>query len=396
MRATLLGFTVSDELLDKINAEDPLMHTQTHRFAWSLVSALQRNGVRVELLSTPSVSDFPANPRLVWRGRRFEARGTDGRLMPFVNAVVLKHLTRYVSCWLVGTRELRRARPDWIVVHGVHSPFLYYAIQVRRLIDTRVAVVLTDPPGVVRAEDGVVRRVLKRFDIGLVVHALRRSDAVIVLAEPLAQEFARDVPALVVEGLVAPEFGVSETSEPVAGRIVYAGGLHEAYGVRRLVEAVCSLPGNLELELYGRGPLEPWLLERARADPRIREPRLVPPRDLPGIYARASVLVQPRQVDQDFVRYSFPSKLIEYLASGRPVVSTRLPSIPEDYAPYLVQPETDAPGDLAAAIARVLAWPDDDRREFGSRGADFIRHTRSLGAQGHRIVEFLERVATSR
>lgn len=394
MRVTVLGFTVPDDLLEQINAEDRLMQTQTHRFAWSLVGAFRSNGVAVDLLSTAPVSDFPGNRRLLWRGRRFDVDGVRGRLMPFVNAVVLKHLTRYLACWVVGARELRRTRPDWIVVHGVHSPFLYYAVHVRRRVGARVAVVLTDPPGVIRAEDGRLRQVLKRVDISLVTRALRRSDAVVVLAAPLGDDFARGVPALVVEGLVAPELSSLPATPPARPRIVYAGGLHEEYGVRRLVEAVRSLPADVELALFGRGPLEPWLVEQAAEDPRICTPRLVSPADLPAIYAGASLLVQPRQLDQYFVRYSFPSKLIEYLASGQPVVSTRLPSIPEDYAPYLVQPDGDDPADLAAAIGGVLAWSAEEREAFGRRGAEFIRTTRSPQAQGRRIVEFLDGIAT--
>lgn len=394
MRATLLGFTVPDELLEQINAGDRLMQTQTHRFAWSLVRALRQNGVEIDLLSAAPVSDYPGNPRVLWRSGSFSAHGTPGRFLPFVNLMVLKHVTRYLGCWLSGMPELRRTRPDWIVVHGVHSPFLWFATQAAKRVGARVAVVLTDPPGVIRQEDGRLRSALKATDIGVVTKALRRSDAVIVLAPQLAEDFAPGVPAIVAEGLTDLESNAQLPPRNPARprRVVFAGGLHEEYGVARLVEAFRLLPGELELHLFGRGPLEPWLVEQAGADPRIQAPRLVSPQDLPEIYAQASVLVQPRQVDQDFVRYSFPSKLIEYLASGTPVVSTRLPTIPADYEPFVAWAAGDAPTDLAAAIDRVLTWGDTDAASFGAAGSTFIRTTRGSRPQGARIVEFLGRV----
>ena len=399
MKVTLLGFTVPDAMLRRINETDRLMQTQTHRFAWSLVGALRAGGAEVDLLSSAPVSDYPGNPKLLWGRGRFEENGVSGLLMPFVNAIGVKHLSRYVACWFVGGRQLRTTRPDWLLVHGVHSPFLWFAVQAARRSGARSAIVLTDPPGVIRAEDGVLRRRLKAVDIWLVKRALRGSDAVIVLARPLATDFAPSRPALVVEGLVSPTVAAQlDAADPARGpaaaraQVVYAGGLHEEYGVRNLVDAVRSMSPRVQLSLFGRGPLEPWLEQQAEEDARIARPRLVDPGELPAIYAAADVLVQPRQADQDFVKYSFPSKLIEYLASGTPVVSTRLPSIPADYEPYVTWAEGDRPDDIAAAIERVLSWGPTARREASARAAQFIQETRSVGEQGRRIVDFLSSV----
>jgi glycosyltransferase involved in cell wall biosynthesis len=258
-------------------------------------------------------------------------------------------------------------------------------------VGARVAVVLTDPPGVVRPDDGRLRRALRSVDISIVTRGLRRADAVVVLAAPLGEDFAPGVPALVVEGLVDPGSPYPPSTRVAAHsrRVVFAGGLHEEYGVARLVEAFRALPEDVELQLFGRGPLGAWLEEQARQDPRIQPPRLVSLEELPEVYGGAGVLVQPRQVDQDFVRYSFPSKLIEYLASGTPTVSTRLPSIPADYEPYIVWSDSAEPADLAAAITRVLEWTEVERTEFGRRAAGFIRESRGAAAQGRRIVDFL-------
>ena len=41
--------------------------------------------------------------------------------------------------------------------------------------------------------------------------------------------------------------------------------------------------------------------------------------------------MNPRSADAEYTKYSFPSKTIEYLATGVPVVMNRLPGIPEEY-----------------------------------------------------------------
>ena len=246
----------------------------------------------------------------------------------------------------VRLRDLRASRPDWIAVHGVHSPFLWFALAAARRIKARVVIVLTDPPGVIRPDESRFKSLLKQIDIGAVRKALGRADAVVVLAQPLAHDFAAGLAFLVIEGL----YDASPCPSVCCGcengpSVVYAGGLHEGYGVKNLVKAFRSIPGvDLRLELYGNGPLKDWLVEQAAADDRIQPPRLVPPQELPEIYARATVLVQPRQLHQDFVPYSFPSKLIEYMAAGTVVVSTRLLSISSAYEPFVVWCDDDIAG----------------------------------------------------
>ncbi len=391
MRVTLLGFTVPDETFRKILTEDPVMPTQTQRFAWALVDALGLNGAEVDLISVAPVSNYPASPRLVVRGRRFEERGVPGLLLPFINALVLKHLTRFAACLLWGTRRIRRNRSEWLLVHGVHSPFLWFAIFARARTGVQIAAVLSDPPGVVRRSDGRAARLLKRLDIEVTKLALARFDGVIVLSQPLADDFAPGVPHLVMEGLVALAShdlreGVERAGSPT---IVYAGGLVEEYGVLSLVRAIMESDLDVRLELYGAGDAVQEIVEMSVQDRRIAPPVLVEPNELPEHYRRARALVQPRQPDQDFVRYSFPSKLIEYMSTGVPVVSTRLPSIPAEYDDHIVWAESGSPAGLRQAIVRCLALSPDEAQRLGDGASEFIRLTRSPRAQGRRVVDFL-------
>lgn len=393
MKVTILGFTIPYADLLEINRVDPAMATQTHRFAWSVVDALRAHDVQVDLLSAAPVSDYPRNTHRWFPLGRFEEAGVRGLQLPFVNLPVAKHLTRFLAAWIFGLGRLRRTRPDWVLVHGVHSPFVWFAVLVAPLVSTRVCVILTDPPGVVLPSDGRVRTALKGLDIGFSKAALTRVDRVVVLAEALAMEFAPSVPALVMEGLWSPDAERAQADAAVPGEtptIVYAGGLREEYGAKTLVEAMLGSPHlDARLEIYGSGPLEEWIADVASRDQRVRGPRLVKPHELPDIYARAAVLVQPRPVDQHFVRYSFPSKLIEYMASGTPTISTRLPSIPSEYVEHLIW-SGDSVEELASTLRQVLTSDQEVRNSFGASAASFIRESRSAVPQGRRLVEFLE------
>ncbi|MEU8087942.1 glycosyltransferase [Micromonospora sp. NPDC049101] len=417
-RVTLLGFTVPDDLLAEIIARDTIMPTQTHTFAWSLVRSLRAADCPVHLLSAAPVSTWPGNGQIRFRAGRFRQDDVDGQLLAFVNLLGLKHLTRFVAAWRTGARALRERDADVLLVHGVHSPFLWFGVLRARRRGVRVVPVLTDPPGVALPTDGRLVRLLRGLDVALVRAALARCSGVIALTPALAEDFAPGRPRLVLEGIWAadppdlregarvvppPELREGARVVPPPGPpvprgatrdIVYAGGLSRAYGVDRLVEAFRGLAGDdLRLCVYGRGELAGWLRDQAAVDRRIVPPALLPRSELLPRLARAAVLVNPRPVDQDFVRWSFPSKIIEYLAAGVPVVSTRLPGIPAAYAPWLSFAEPDTADGLRAAVGRVLELPADEARARGAGGARFVRETRNPAAQGRRVRDFLAGLA---
>ncbi|MEU8162835.1 glycosyltransferase [Micromonospora parva] len=413
-RVLLLGFTIGDDLFRHIVAHDVVMPTQTHTFAWALVRSIRAAGSPVRLLSAAPASTFPRNRQIRFRSGRFEQDGVQGELLGFVNLLGLKHLTRFVAVVRAGSRTLRQHGDDVLLIHGVHSPFLWFGALVAWRRSVRVVPVLTDPPGVVLPEDGRIVRALRRLDHTLVRLALRRCSGVVVLTTALAEDFAPSLPRLVMEGICDPPPAEASTAHPtrplvsarprvapdeapaVCRDVVYAGGLTRAYGVDRLVEAFRGMDDpDLRLFLFGRGELEEWSRTQAEADPRIAAPELLDRAALMPRLARASVLVNPRPVDQSFVRYSFPSKLIEYLSTGVPVVTTRLPGIPPDYDPYLCFAESDTAKGLRDVLLRVLAMAPEERAALGGAGAAFVRRTRGPEAQGERLRSFLADLMTA-
>ncbi|MGC4749768.1 glycosyltransferase [Micromonospora sp. DT201] len=396
LRVALLGFTLPEDVLKRVMAGDTTHATQTHTFAWAVVNGLRDAGCTVRLLSAAPVSNYPRNRRIRFRASRFHHDGVDGQQLGFLNVLGIKHLSRLLSAWWHGRRSTRRDPVDVLLIHGVHTPFLWCGLALARLRRIPVVPILTDPPGVGRPDEGRAVRLLRALDVALVRAALKRCSGVIALTLPLAEDFAPGRPRLIMEGICTPP--PMAGPRPPAGsgtrEVTYAGGLSRSYGVDRLVEAFRGLSDpDLRLSIFGRGELEPWLGEQASADPRIAPPQLLDRSRLGRRLAGAAVLVNPRPIDQYFVPYSFPSKIIEYLANGVPVVSTSLPGIPDDYRPYLVYAATDTAAGLRAAIERVLHMPAGEAAALGAAGRDFVVQTRNRAVQGQRMHDFLAGLA---
>lgn len=392
IRITLLGFTIPESMLQEVLEKDKSLPIQTHKFAWSLARALREGGAHVNLLSALPVSNFPAMPKIFIKGHKFYHNGFPGRTFSFINILGIKHITRFLSCISTGLSEILYHRSRFILVHGVHSPFLWFSLLLRRK-NRKVVVVVTDPPGVVLSQDGILARNLKKLDCFLVKCALSRVDGIVALTRALVEDFAPGVPAIIIPGFMDKH--LEQSSLPVLAKknvfdIAYAGGLLEEYGVGRLLDAVLNIKDvNIRLTLYGKGDLETRIKHIANSDLRIRYGGVVTPKDLVGLLQSADLLINPRPSDQDFVRHSFPSKLIEYLGLGVPVLTTKLPGIPKDYLEYMYLINNETIDGLRDAIEMVVNTPLNERASKAKLARNFIFHVASESAQGMHLVRFL-------
>lgn len=399
MHVAFLGFCQTDADFDAILARDRAMPVQTQKFGWSVVSAIESAGGQVSILAAAPASDWPGN-RAVFSGGSRAARLPSGMerrhdLLGFVNVLGLKHVTRYFS----AVRGLKRIVDDGtvsaIMVHGVHSPFLHAAVRVGRAAGIPVITILTDAPADPEASGHPVVRWLRRVDHRLISRALRHMDGVIALTPGLAQTYAPGLPALLLVGIaptMAPA-GEGQSGGPL--RVIYAGGLTPEYGIDLLVEAVTKSTGDWVLEVFGRGQLQDTIARQAAEDDRIDYGGVLTPAQLPAAYARADLLVNPRPPDQELVSYSFPSKLLEYMATGTPVLSTHLPTIPADFDAHLIYAEAE-PASLASAVDEFLARSPEARRAFGRSCRRFIVEHYGPDAQGARMLDFVSSLGGER
>ena len=103
--------------------------------------------------------------------------------------------------------------------------------------------------------------------------------------------------------------------------------------------------------------------------------------DLPSYLRTIDVGLTP-YADTEFNRASDPLKTLEYLAAGRPVVSTPLPAVDRLSSPDVVTAAT--PGEFAAATVALL-----DEAAAGARGSQRARETARLHSWDARADQVL-------
>lgn len=171
--------------------------------------------------------------------------------------------------------------------------------------------------------------------------------------------------------------------------LCYLGQLYRLQGVEVAVEALARLPRCRLLLVGGAEADIARLREQARrlgCAERLFAAGFVPPREVPARLAQADIFLLPA-LAQGRMPYAGHQKLYEYLASRRPVVASRLPSVAEDVADgetaLLVEP--GEPEALVRAIERLLEDPGLARRlaEAGYR----LARRFTWRARARRLIE---------
>jgi len=164
---------------------------------------------------------------------------------------------------------------------------------------------------------------------------------------------------------------MDDRSDPGAPVVLYTGTKGPWGGVDLLLDAWQHVqhPGA-RLWICGQGKHE-RLREAITQDLRITDYGVVAEDHLRDLTEQAAVLVNPRPPSYPGNRLNFPSKVLEYLGTGKPVVTTRTASLAPEYDSVLLFAADDSPAAFAAAIDRVLDWPPESRDAYRCNARQF-------------------------
>ncbi|MBZ0271973.1 glycosyltransferase [bacterium] len=168
--------------------------------------------------------------------------------------------------------------------------------------------------------------------------------------------------------------------------IGYAGNI-SAYktDIALLTKVARAFPDDLVLLVGPIGVGDPTTnVGDLLAQPNVRSPGRADYDDLPAIVSAFDVAILPL-ADNESTRASFPMKFYEYMAAGKPIVATELPSF-ADYAdrPDLVRLARGADA-FVTAVRDALAHPGDERvvqtRREEARRHDWTARVLAIGRE---------------
>ena len=215
-------------------------------------------------------------------------------------------------------------------------------------------------------------------------------DKYIVLTESMKHDLNTEN-FLVMEG-IAPEFKEFSYVNRDKRIVLYAGTLNKRYGIMDLVEAfsIASAKNkDLELHIYGYGDSVSEINAACKTNPAVKYFGNINSDELKDRISDADVLVNPRKNNEEFTKYSFPSKNLDYLSYGIPFIGYRLDGVPIEYYSCILSPEGDGNIELAQLILETAQMNRGERYAYYLKVRNFIENNKTCLIQGKRIIDFL-------
>lgn len=390
-----LSVLASPSVLEEARIKNPsFSNYAVHKFNRLVVEGLCAYGVNVTSLST-----FFIRSKFLWRHRREEVHGVKYNYIPSINFGPIRHIWMLVYCFFyVLVWGMTKRRNKVILCDILNISSCMGAVVAARLLRLRRVGIMTDMPGLMVSrsnksnaqeffrKESIVARINKSFLSGFTHYVFLTEHMNSVVNK-------KNRPYIVMEGLVDSEFTIVTPKEKLPQKVVlYAGGLMERYGLKMLVDGfIKANVEDSELWIYGSGPFVRQLEQYNKDYPSVIYKGVKPNEEVIEAELIATLLVNPRPTHEEFTKYSFPSKNMEYMVSGTPLLTTALPGMPTEYYPYVfLFDEGETTMGYAQVIKRILSLSKTVLEKKGKDAREWVLQEKNNKSQTSRIIKLVQ------
>lgn len=342
----------------------------SQKFNRLIINGFIENGCEVEALSQRVYpigisDDYPVY------------RGTDVIHFTILPSKKNKKLNRISTIFnaFCEIKKWKKQNPDGIAVcDTVIGELSLGLILARFFTGIKTVSIVTDIPTMMYGSN---RRGLRALPGKIKKKAISFYDGYIFLTEQMNVLLnSNRRPYTIVEGVADPDV-VKEPNTLEAKHpekiCMMAGLLSRVFGVDMLIEAFKQVKNDdARLHFYGNGDYVEEIKKASETDPRIRYCGELTNAQIVAEEKKATLLINPRIPNGDWTKYSFPSKNMEYMASGTPLIACDLPCIPDEYKPYFFEITPVSVEGLATLLQKLFDTDRGEIHNFGMKAQQWI------------------------
>jgi glycosyltransferase involved in cell wall biosynthesis len=319
------------------------------------------------------------------------------RLLPFINFVGIRQLTVGIVvllsliAWVWHPK--RRNRQKIIFMYNLIEPPAIFAWLAGYLLRATTICCIND---INVFGHTIPDRLIYRLAFWIAHKSIPLFDGRIVITKDIADDFARGHSCLIVPGAVDENLlnrfakTAQRTCHSPIFKIVMAGNISELNGIKEVIEGfkLTSNP-NYRLSIAGSGALQPLVEAAAETDSRIELLGYLSFEQVLALYEEADCIVNMRLTKRLKSNYLFPSKLFEYLASGKPVITTCPGHVADEYSQIAILLHEETAEALRIAIDTVAAMSCEERQRLGEKAVQHMREHSTWNAVGWQMVSYM-------
>lgn len=384
MKILLLGGVFDDSHNDEIVAKTrTYVEYAANNFQKKIIHGFRKCGIDIEVISAPFVGAYP-NAYSDWYFKGFDSKVKDKSGYKYVNFINIWGVRNPSRAYAVK-RALKKFIDSkdsnkLIIVYTPHTPLIQAANYAKRKDKSiKICLVVPDLPQYMNLADNVsvLYKILKKYDVKAFQKENALVDSYVILTEPMAKELKiGSRPYCVVEGIYQkPVIKKDQDSnrDNEIKTIVYTGKLDRSFGIMNLVNAFMQIKDKkIRLLICGTGEEKENVIKCAKQDKRILYKGQVTSDVAKQYILEGDVLVNPRQNNSDYTKYSFPSKIIDYLATGNPVIAYKLDGMPDRYRDFIYFVPDNTIKALESTIVNVLYMDNEIKASKSVKALEYL------------------------
>ncbi len=317
------------------------------------------------------------------------------KYIPFINIILFKQLSIVLYLffstivWLILNV---RSKDKVLIFSFVYLPFLLGVIPFKLWPNNKIISFVPDMPSFMFSYSKTklsFKKILTPVYIFFIGKLIGIIDSYVFITEQMKELF-KNKRYIVIEGFIDNNTKIIESSTLKTNKkvLMYSGSLYEKFGIKLLLDAFIGLEGNYELWLFGSGDMVDEIKRVSQIDKRVVFYGNRPNDEVLKHQSIANILINPRFSHHDFTKYSFPSKLMEYMSSGTPVLTTKLPGIPKEYDQFFYYIKTEDVDGFKKSIKELLDTDQDVLDEFAQNAKKFVYENKNHLFQMKKVVSF--------
>ncbi|MFY0727856.1 glycosyltransferase [Pseudomonas sp. NFX15] len=349
----------------------------------------------VSVINLPFVGAYPYRYRdLCYRpvAKRESLGRAVVKNVGFFNLTFVKNICRALSAYRAILAEMKSRQEERyvLVCYSMHLPFLLACYFVRLFKrKTHLCVIVPDLPEYMAVRKGVAKFVFHLFSL-VSYSIVNRSDSIVAITKEMLRKFDLSIKKIVVEGIADESYiSISEAGQRKR-YFLYTGTLDRRYGIRNLLDSyIDSGIENYDLFICGAGDDRAYVEDISSNCSNVKYFGQLERDSVLRLQRDAALLINPRDNESEYTKYSFPSKIIEYMSSGVPVLMYRLDGIPEEYYGfcYLIPPGGDG---LKRKLLELSKISDDEFIGMGKAAKTFIIENKMPDKQVGKLLDAIK------
>lgn len=401
MKIFYCGSVCGGDVFNKTVAESKVKPSASaQNFETALIKGFSAcDGVEVTVASAESIAAFPNGNRLFLKKRKDRLTSDiTADIVPAINLPYIKNVCHANGTAALFRRWLKTCKadePKCAFLYGLYPSVAKKMLKECRKSGCSIFAVITDVPATMftyTKSKNILKRLFSGSYRNRAVGLQDKFDGYVFLTKQMSEAVAPSKPFVVIEAIADSTLfdSLPDVKKAEPRTVMYAGALYRKYGVDMIVSAFEKTKNDCELQLFGSGDMESELAEKSKENPRIRYCGRVSRDEILKREREATLLLNFRNGEDEYTKYSFPSKMTEYMLSGTPLFTSRLDGIPEEYYDYVYSTSAKDAEQLAREIDEILSF-GEALSEKGCRAREFVMNTKNEKCQAGKIVDFLRK-----